>query len=85
MERAGLKVDPKVLADLSNYIGQELHKLTVQIYQLAGREFNIGSPKQVGDVLSDLNIDLGRKTSTGRVSTSKPCLKSWRSSLSCRD
>src|ERR1044072_5501102 len=36
-ERAGLKVDPKVLADLSNYIGQELHKLTVQIYQLAGR------------------------------------------------
>jgi DNA polymerase-1 len=38
MEQAGLKVDPKVLADLSNYIGQELHKLTVQIYQLAGRE-----------------------------------------------
>ena len=75
MERAGLKVDPKVLADLSNYIGQELHKLTVQIYQLAGREFNIGSPKQVGEVLSDLNIDLGRKTSTGRVSTSKAVLE----------
>ena len=75
MERAGLKVDPKVLADLSNYIGQELHKLTVQIYQLAGREFNIGSPKQVGDVLSDLNIDIGRKTSTGRVSTSKAVLE----------
>src|SRR5690242_6800959 len=52
MERAGLKVDPKVLADLSNYIGQELHKLTVQIYQLAEREFNIGSPKQVGEVLA---------------------------------
>src|SRR5690349_914695 len=66
MERAGLKVDPKVLADLSNYIGQELHKLTVQIYQLAGREFNIGSPKQVGEVLADLHIDIGRKTSTGR-------------------
>jgi DNA polymerase-1 len=75
MERAGLKVDRKVLADLSNYIGQELHKLTVQIYQLAGREFNIGSPKQVGEVLSDLNIDLGRKTSTGRVSTSKAVLE----------
>jgi DNA polymerase I len=75
MERNGLKVDPKVLADLSNYIGQELHKLTVQIYQLAGREFNIGSPKQVGEVLSDLNIDLGRKTSTGRVSTSKAVLE----------
>jgi len=75
MERAGLKVDPKVLADLSNYIGQELHKLTVQIYQLAGREFNIGSPKQVGEVLGDLNIDIGRKTSTGRVSTSKAVLE----------
>ena len=75
MEQAGLKVDPKVLADLSNYIGQELHKLTVQIYQLAGREFNIGSPKQVGEVLSDLNIDIGRKTSTGRISTSKAVLE----------
>ena len=75
MERNGLKVDPKVLADLSNYIGQELHKLTVQIYQLAGREFNIGSPKQVGEVLSDLNIDIGRKTSTGRISTSKAVLE----------
>ena len=75
MERAGLKVDPKVLADLSSYIGQELHKLTLQIYQLAGREFNIGSPKQVGEVLGDLNIDIGRKTSTGRVSTSKAVLE----------
>lgn len=75
MERAGLKVDQKVLSDLSNYIGQELHKLTVQIYQLAGREFNIGSPKQVGEVLSDLHIDIGRKTSTGRVSTSKAVLE----------
>jgi len=75
MERAGLKVDPKVLADLSSYIGQELHKLTIQIYQLAGREFNIGSPKQVGEVLAELNIDMGRKTSTGRVSTSKAVLE----------
>ncbi len=75
MERAGLKVDPKVLSDLSSYIGQELHKRTVQIYKLAGREFNIGSPKQVGEVLTDLNIDLGRKTSTGRISTSKAVLE----------
>ena len=75
MERAGLKVDPKVLAELSSYIGQELHKLTVSIYQLAGREFNIGSPKQVGEVLGELNIDIGRKTSTGRVSTSKAVLE----------
>ena len=75
MERAGLKVDKKVLADLSSYIGQELHKLTIKIYELAGREFNIGSPKQVGEVLSDLHIDIGRKTSTGRISTSKAVLE----------
>ena len=75
MERAGLKVDPKVLTDLSTYLGQERHKLTMQIYEMAGREFNIGSPKQVGEVLADLNIDIGRKTSTGRVSTSKAVLE----------
>ncbi len=75
MERAGLKVDRKVLGELSNYLGQELHKLTVKIYQLAGREFNIGSPKQVGDVLGELDIVSGRKTSTGRVSTSKAVLE----------
>ena len=75
MERAGLKVDQRVLAELSSYLGQELHKLTVRIYQLAGREFNIGSPKQVGEVLSELDIKSGRKTSTGRVSTSKAVLE----------
>jgi DNA polymerase-1 len=52
-----------------------LHKLTLNIYKLAGREFNIGSPKQVGEVLSELNIDIGRKTSTGRLSTSKAVLE----------
>ncbi len=75
MERAGLKVDRSVLAELSSYLGQELHKLTIKIYQLAGREFNIGSPKQVGDVLGELAIVSGRKTSTGRVSTSKAVLE----------
>ncbi|CAN5704017.1 DNA polymerase I [soil metagenome] len=75
MESAGFKVDPKVLAELSNHLRQELDKLTVKIYQVAGREFNIGSPKQVGEVLGELNILSGRKTSTGRVSTSKAVLE----------
>jgi DNA polymerase-1 len=75
MERAGLKVDRTTLADLSNYLGLELKKLTVKIYQLAGREFNIGSPKQVGEVLSELEMTSGRKTSTGRISTSKAVLE----------
>jgi DNA polymerase I len=75
MERSGLKVDRATLADLSNYLGLELKKLTVKIYQLAGREFNIGSPKQVGEVLSELEMTSGRKTSTGRISTSKAVLE----------
>jgi DNA polymerase I len=75
MERAGLKVDRATLADLSNYLGIELKKLTVKIYELAGREFNIGSPKQVGEVLSELEMTSGRKTSTGRISTSKAVLE----------
>src|ERR1044072_1966650 len=65
MEQAGLRVDPRALAELSNYLGQELQKLTTKIYDLAGHEFNIGSPKQVGEVLSELDISSGRKTSTG--------------------
>ena len=75
MERAGLKVDRATLADLSNYLGLELKKLTLKIYELAGREFNIGSPKQVGEVLSELEMTSGRKTSTGRISTSKAVLE----------
>ncbi|HUS10300.1 MAG TPA: DNA polymerase I [Pyrinomonadaceae bacterium] len=75
MERVGLKVDRAVLSDLSNYLGLELKNLTVKIYELAGREFNIGSPKQVGEVLSDLEMTSGRKTSSGRISTSKAVLE----------
>ena len=75
MERVGLKVDRATLSDLSNYLGLELKKLTVKIYELAGREFNIGSPKQVGEVLSELEMTSGRKTSTGRISTSKAVLE----------
>ena len=75
MERAGLKVDRATLSDLSNYLGLELKRLTIKIYELAGREFNIGSPKQVGEVLSELDMTSGRKTSTGRISTSKAVLE----------
>ena len=75
MEQAGLKVDRAVLGDLSKHLGQELEKLTQKIYELAGREFNIGSPKQVGEVLSELNINSGRKTATGKISTSKAVLE----------
>src|SRR5688572_5379659 len=57
------------------YSEMEFKKLTIKIYKLAGREFNIGSPKQVGEVLSELEMTSGRKTSTGRISTSKAVLE----------
>lgn len=75
IERAGLRVDTKVLSELSALLGAELEKLTTKIYEVAGKEFKINSPKQVGDVLEELNISSGRKTSTGRVSTSKAVLE----------
>ena len=51
MERAGMRIDTEVLAELSGRLGEQLESLTDRICQMAGREFNIGSPKQVGEVL----------------------------------
>ncbi|HEY6047204.1 MAG TPA: DNA polymerase, partial [Pyrinomonadaceae bacterium] len=75
IERAGIRVDTDVLANLSQRLGEDLEKLTSKICGLAGREFNINSPKQVGECFEALNILSGRKTSTGRVSTSKAVLE----------
>ncbi|HVF50259.1 MAG TPA: DNA polymerase I [Pyrinomonadaceae bacterium] len=75
MERAGLRVDTAVLGELSAVFGAELAKLTEQIHKLAGREFKISSPKQVGEIFEELNISSGRKTSTGQVSTSRAVLE----------
>ncbi len=75
MEQAGIRVDPEVLNELSRHLGEELAKLTDRICGLAGREFNINSPKQVAECFETLNIVSGRKTSTGRVSTSKAVLE----------
>ena len=75
MERAGIRVDTEVLSELSRHLGEELARLTGKICGLAGREFNINSPKQVAECFESLNIVSGRKTSTGRVSTSKAVLE----------
>ncbi len=74
MEGAGLRVDTAALGELSKLFGAELEKLTAQIYQEAGREFKINSPKQVGEVLEELNISSGRKTSKGQISTNRAVL-----------
>ena len=74
IEMAGMKVNAEELSTFSGFISDELAKLQTKIYDLAGREFNIGSPKQVGEVFEELNIATGRKTATGQVSTSKDVL-----------
>ncbi|MFY9619875.1 MAG: DNA polymerase I [Pyrinomonadaceae bacterium] len=75
MERAGMRIDISVLAELSGRLGEQLESLTGRICQMAGREFNINSPKQVAECFEAMNIISGRKTSTGRVSTSKAVLE----------
>ena len=74
MELAGMKVDGDALNTFSADIKKELDKLQKRLYELAGREFNIGSPKQVGEVFEELNISTGKKTATGQISTSHDVL-----------
>ncbi len=74
MEQAGFRVDPKILAKLSVEMDGELEKLTKSIYELAGREFNIASPQQIGEVFEELNYEVSRRTSTGKISTSRDVL-----------
>ncbi len=74
IETAGMKVDVEALNKFSEYISRELETLREKIYGIAGREFNIGSPKQVGEVFEELNIATGKKTATGQISTSRDVL-----------
>lgn len=74
IETAGMKVDVEDLKRFSEFISKELETLQEKIFKIAGHEFNIGSPKQVGEVFEELNIASGRKTATGQVSTSKDVL-----------
>ena len=72
METRGIKVDRKILDDLSQKYHVELAKLEKQIWNLAGTEFNINSPKQLGEVLFDtlgLKGKNMKKTSGGARST----------------
>lgn len=74
IEMAGMKVDADALRTFSTFISKELESLQTKIFAISGREFNIGSPKQVGEIFEELNIATGRKTATGQVSTSKDVL-----------
>lgn len=66
MEIEGVKVDKKVLEDLDKELTLEIDQLEKDIYQDAGLEFNINSPKQLGEILFEkLNLPVIKKTKTG--------------------
>jgi DNA polymerase-1 len=70
MERIGVRIDTAALEKAGGEMEKELARLTAQIYELAGQEFNINSTVQLGEIFEKLNFEVGRKTKTGRISTS---------------
>jgi len=70
MEQAGIKVDPAILKKMSNDFAKKLADLETQIHKMAGTEFNVGSPKQIGEILfGDMGLEGGKKTKTGQWAT----------------
>ncbi len=76
MERTGIKVERATLATLSGNFAQTLARLEDEIRELAGEDFNIGSPKQLGEILFDkMSLPGGRRTKTGAWSTDAAALE----------
>jgi DNA polymerase-1 len=66
MEQVGIRIDPEFLGGLSAEMEKKLAGLEKQIHELAGTQFNISSPKQLGEVLFErLGLPKGKKTKTG--------------------
>jgi DNA polymerase-1 len=76
MEHTGIKVDRGALAELSTDFARRIAEIEAAIYRDVGSDFNIGSPKQLGDVLFDkLNLPGGRKGKTGAYGTDASILE----------
>ena len=76
MERAGVRIDPDKLSRLSGDFAQRMAAYEAEAYELAGKQFNVGSPKQIGDILfGEMGIPGGRKTKTGAWSTDADILE----------
>lgn len=76
MEEIGIQLNPEFLGQLSEEFAQAMHGLESQAMEIAGEQFNIASPKQVGDILFDkLAIKGGKKTASGQYSTSESVLE----------
>ena len=75
VEKNGIKLDTKYLAKLSSEFEKDSDILKKKIFKLSGTEFNIGSPKQLGEILFiDLKIEGGKKTKSGTFSTDSATL-----------
>jgi DNA polymerase-1 len=72
MERLGIGLDVNLLRAMSKEVGKELEGLTAEIYELAGAEFNINSPKQLGEILFEkMNLPSFRKTQKQRAASTR--------------
>ena len=76
MELAGIKVDRDTLSRMSNAFSQKMAGLEDEIYELVGRKFNVGSPKQLGEILFDeMGLEGGKRGKTGAYATGADVLE----------
>ena len=76
MERSGIKVDRDTLSRMSNAFSQKMAALEDEIYELAGRKFNVGSPKQLGEILfGEMGLEGGKRGKTGAYATGADVLE----------
>ncbi|WP_375589929.1 DNA polymerase I [Hoeflea alexandrii] len=76
MEKHGIRVDRQILSRLSGELAQGAAALEAEIQELAGENFNVGSPRQLGEILFDkMGLPGGTKTKTGQWSTTAQALE----------
>jgi len=76
MEKNGIKVNINYLKELSNQFEKDSNNIAKKIFKLSKKEFNIGSPKQLGEILFlDLKIEGAKKTKSGTFSTDSSTLQ----------
>jgi len=76
MEQRGVLIDGDVLKNQSAELAKQIHKLEKQAHEAAGQSFNLGSPKQLQEILFDtLGLPVVRKTPTGQPSTAEDVLQ----------
>ncbi|AVS71379.1 DNA polymerase I [Paracidovorax avenae] len=76
IERNGVLIDPATLQQQSHDLGQRILKLEQEAYDIAGQPFNLGSPKQLGEIFFDkLGLPVVKKTATGARSTDEEVLE----------